>query len=155
MKFIRVGLTVLGTGVTIAALALTSACGGGSPAAAPGTTLHYTIVAADDGQKGSDGNTHDTFAADGPTTVTAGAVVTVTVVNKDDAAHSFTLPDFGIDQQIPGKKTTTFQFTADKSGTFRWYCKIPCDGDTQGWAMNAGNAGPDQDGFMAGYITVQ
>lgn len=37
---------------------------------------------------------------------------------------------------------------------FRWYCAIPCDGDSQGWAMTPSAMGFGREGFMAGTITV-
>ncbi len=149
----------------VGALGVLTACGSGasagSPAAAaPGEqTINYTVVGPDDGQADANGVKHDTFSTTDSTAIKVGTKVTLHFVNKDDAQHSFTLPQLGINVLIPGAKddtpaTVDYTFTASKAGTYRWFCAIPCDGDNNGWAMTAGSKGPDQDSFMAGYLTV-
>ena len=152
-----------GAALSLAALFTLTGCGntGSASSADQGAAvINYTVVGPDDGDVGPDGNKHDTFKTTDSTTVALGQKVTLKFTNKDDAQHSFTLPDLGINILIPGAKddkdgTTTYTFTASKSGTFRWFCAIPCDSDNEGWAMKAGTAGNDQDNFMAGYITVK
>lgn len=164
--------TFVGIPAAAAFLVLT-ACGGSANASQGGqdqlsgpslnqsVTVHYKIVAPDDplAKKGSDGNTHDTFWALDSTTVHVGDVVTIDVSNYDDMPHGMTFPELGLSKEIPagtdaGPTVTTFTFTASKAGTFRWFCPIPCDTDTAGWAMKPTALGPDQDGYMAGSLTV-
>jgi plastocyanin len=149
--------------VAVGGALLAVGCGGTTNAqspAKPAVTLNYQIVAADDGDKGPDGATHDTFKLLNPQPVAVGQKVTLSFTNKDDAQHSFTAPDLGINVVVPGSKdentpgTITYTFTASKAGKFRWYCAIPCDSDNDGWAMTADSNGTDQENFMAGYITV-
>ena len=161
-RIVTLGGTLLGA----AGLLALSACGSQTAAnsensAGGGQVIKYTIVGADDGNKGPDGKTHDTFSTKDSTSITAGSTVTLKFENADDAQHSFTLPDLGINVIVPGAKddshpgTTSYTFTASKTGTFRWYCAIPCDTDNNGWAMKTSSAGNDQDGFMAGTLTVK
>lgn len=160
-RIVTAGATLLGA---LGLLAL-SACGSQSTAnnentAGGGQVIKYTIVGADDGNKGPDGKTHDTFSTQDSTSIPVGTKVTLQFTNKDDGQHTFTLPDLGINVMVPGAKndnpgTATYTFTASKAGSYRWYCAIPCDTDNNGWAMTKATAGNDQDGFMAGTLTVK
>lgn len=162
--------TLLKIGVSagaLGAMAVLSACGGGAqagspPAAAPEQSITYTVVGPDDDGAKADtaGTKHDTFSTPDSTAIKVGTKVTLHFINKDDAQHSFTLPDLGINVVLPAAKddntpgTIDYSFTASKAGNFRWFCAIPCDGDNNGWAMTASTKGPGQDSFMAGYLTV-
>ncbi len=147
--------------IVVGALAVT-ACGGGGSSITPSSpvTLNYKAVGPDEGLVGSDGKKHDTFYALGATSVKVGQEVTISVANFDDVAHTFTSPELGINimlQPAKGKDDPsigTYTFTASKAGKFRWFCAIPCDTDTDGWAMKVGPNGIGVDGFLAGYITV-
>ena len=128
---------------------------------------HLTLyVMADDmGLVGPDKLHHDSFIPSS-FVLKAGEPVQLTIVNYDDAPHSITAPDLGLnimvkpatheassDQVMP--VTTSFTFTPTKKGQFRWHCIFPCDkGSGQGWAMKSAFDGQDSDGFMAGYIEV-
>lgn len=159
-KAIPIGGAVL----SLLALFTLAACGSNGNAASPqdqgSATINYKVVGSDDGDVGPDGNKHDTFKTPDPTTIKLGQKVTLNFTNTDDMPHSYTLPELGINVMVPGAKdgkdaTTSYTFTANKAGTFRWFCAIPCDNDNAGWAMKAGAKGTGQDSFMAGYITVQ
>ena len=54
--------------------------------------------------------------------VSKGTKVTINFTAKD-VSHTFTLPDFNVDTGLvtPGTSKTV-QFTADKTGTFEFYC---------------------------------
>ena len=149
----------------IAALAI-GACGSGSQASSdnpvPPTAqlLSYQVVGPDEAPvAGPDGNQHDVFSALGSTTVRVGVPVTITITNKDDVPHSMTSPELGLNIVIPAKTdagpgTVTYTFTPTKTGTFRWFCAIPCDTDNAGWDMTSDGNGSGQLNFMAGTITV-
>jgi heme/copper-type cytochrome/quinol oxidase subunit 2 len=161
---------VFGGILTAAALVALAGCGSAGNGSAnenvskqqgQAVTIHYQIVAPDDAlaKVGTDGNTHDTFWALDATTVHVGDIVTISVANYDDVPHGMTFPSLGISKELAagtdaGPTVTTFTFTANKAGTFRWFCPIPCDTDTKGWAMKASPNGPGQEGFMAGSMTV-
>jgi hypothetical protein len=94
---------------------------------------------------------------------------TVSVINPDDASHTFTVPDLGISVPLPGvddnaknqcsagpctldqaHTTTTFSFVTPGKGTYRWQCFVPC-------ALKSyfGNGGPMQTiGWMSGELVV-
>jgi plastocyanin len=130
-------------------------------AAAQAVTLY--VFRGETGIKGPDGKGHDAFVPSS-FAVKSGSRVTVTVVNYDEGLHSMTAPGVGLDASITGGKalsngkigpvTTHFTFTPTTKGTFRWYCKIPCDKGANYWAMEPGYDGPSENGFMAGYIVV-
>ena len=43
-----------------------------------------------------------------------------------DVTHGFALPDFGISQRLEPGKTEIVEFTADKTGSFTFFCNVPC-----------------------------
>jgi hypothetical protein len=60
-----------------------------------------------------------------------------TTVSNENIAHTFSIPDLGINVPLAkapeGKfSTTVFTFKVDKSGTFTWRCFTPCGGDPKG-----------------------
>jgi heme/copper-type cytochrome/quinol oxidase subunit 2 len=155
-------IPVAGALVMTAALVV-SACGGSigsSTKSLPPVTLNFKVVAPEEGLVGSDGNKHDTFFLLNPQTVRVGQAVTISIANYDDMPHSWTSPELSINLMIPPAPSegtpslTTYTFTPTKAGTFRWFCAVPCDTDTNGWAMQASTKGPDQDNYMAGYLTI-
>jgi hypothetical protein len=94
---------------------------------------------------------------------------TLSVVNPDDASHTFTVPDLGISVPLPGvdsnaknqcsqgpctldqaHTTITFTFMTPARGTYRWQCFVPCALKTY-----FGNGGPMQTiGWMSGELEV-
>jgi len=45
-------------------------------------------------------------------------------VHSDDIAHSFTLDEYRISKRVPAGGSTTFEFRADRTGTFPFYCAL-------------------------------
>jgi plastocyanin len=132
-----------------------SSAGAGSakPAATtqPAATQSVTLLVKSDTQKakrGPDGQWHDAFLP-GDFSIKAGATVTVTVWNYDDAAHSFNAPTLGVNQILKGGSLksphmTKFTFKApSKPGSYQWFCALPCDP----WAMA-------HNGYMRGFVRV-
>lgn len=87
---------------------------------------------------------------------------TVSSVSNTEIAHTFTVPELGINVPVPaatdqksGTVTTvvpavvTFTFTPAKSGTFTWHCYTPCG------TGSAGTGGPmATPGWMEGTLRV-
>ncbi len=91
------------------------------------------------------------------------------VLNPDDASHTFTVPDLGISVPLAGisdnaknpcsvapcplsneHNTITFSFVSPGPGTYRWQCFVPC---AAGFIF--GNGGPMQTiGWMSGELEV-
>lgn len=63
--------------------------------------------------------------------VPAGTEIHVTVINYDTGWHTFTSPVLGLNVWVrpagTHPSTTTFTFTAPKSGYFEWFCNLPCN----------------------------
>jgi heme/copper-type cytochrome/quinol oxidase subunit 2 len=48
-------------------------------------------------------------------------------VRSEDVAHSFTIDEYRIVKRVPAGGTTTFEFRADRAGTFAYYCTLTSD----------------------------
>lgn len=54
-----------------------------------------------------------------------GNTVQIKITNTaNDKPHGFSIDEFGIKETIDQGKTTTVEFEADKSGTFKIYCQL-------------------------------
>lgn len=118
--------------------------------AAPSTEAVKLVIKSDEehGKKGSDGAWHDAYLP-ADFSVEAGATVKVTVYNYDDMPHTFTATGLGTNVEIaagdeskPSKTTFTFH-APQKTGSYEWYCALPCDP----FSMT-------HFGFMKGHVTV-
>lgn len=45
-------------------------------------------------------------------------------VRSEDLSHSFTIDDYRIVKRVPAGGATTFEFRADRAGTFPYYCSL-------------------------------
>jgi len=45
-------------------------------------------------------------------------------VRSEDVAHSFTIDEYRIVRRVSAGGTTTFEFRADRAGTFNYYCSL-------------------------------
>ncbi len=61
----------------------------------------------------------------GTITVQQGERVRLSIASVD-VAHGFALPDFGISEYLTPGQTSTVEFTADKKGTFSFFCNVVC-----------------------------
>ncbi|MDI6721517.1 MAG: cupredoxin domain-containing protein [Candidatus Aenigmarchaeota archaeon] len=52
--------------------------------------------------------------------------VVILKIKSVDVEHGFALPDFGVSQKLEPGKETVVQFTADKKGTFTFFCNVLC-----------------------------
>ena len=49
-------------------------------------------------------------------------------VRSEDVAHSFSIDEYRIVKRVPAGGSTTFEFRADRAGTFRFYCNLTNEG---------------------------
>jgi cytochrome c oxidase subunit II len=63
-----------------------------------------------------------------PSTITLkeGSTVTLTITNEGDTAHGFGLLEFGVNEEVQPGETKTATFVANKKGSFRVICTVPC-----------------------------
>lgn len=47
-------------------------------------------------------------------------------IKSIDVTHGFALPDFGVSQRLEPGKEVTVEFTADKKGTYTFFCNVAC-----------------------------
>jgi hypothetical protein len=65
-------------------------------------------------------------------------------------AHTFTVPQLGINIPVVGDSTVIAYLYLDQTGTFSWICLTPC-----GMGMMGDRGAMSQPGWMEGQITVQ
>jgi len=104
------------------------ACGGdgddgaGATASAPATSA---AAGAGDGATGTEQTvTIRDFTYD-PASLTIEGATTIEVVNEDDAAHTFTLDDDSVDEEIEGGASATVKI--DPAESIGWHCEIHPD----------------------------
>ena len=118
-----------------------------------GAPVTLTITSYDDGTAPLPASlaTYETIQG-GTETVDGTAVTSVPNAN---IAHTFSVPNLGVNVLIPavpsGAKTTTvtFTFTPTKTGTFTWHCFAPCGSGSDGMGGAMATMG-----WMEGNITV-
>ncbi len=133
MKVARVVLTCLGAaGILAALVTLAVIAGPASPSKAATKTNVQTIALTITAAKGIDriSRSSENFA------IAAGVPVRITVTNYTRRFHTFTSSALHMSFLIgpahgrtPG--TTTFTFTAHRTGSFAWYCAF-CTGGAHG-----------------------
>jgi len=47
-------------------------------------------------------------------------------VTSIDKKHGFAIDEYGINEPLMPNQETEIEFTADKKGTFEFYCNVPC-----------------------------
>ena len=48
------------------------------------------------------------------------------VVTSTDVTHGFSIAEFGVNVKLFPGRPSIIDFTADKSGTYTFYCSVPC-----------------------------
>jgi plastocyanin len=115
-----------------------------APAPAAAAQVVSTTISGSS-KVGPDGKKHDAFTTT-EFAVKVGQPLTLKIDNTDDVPHSISAPAAGVNIVAqPG--THTYSLVVKQAGKFQWYCMVPCDTDTNGWAMQ-------HPGFMSGYITA-
>jgi cytochrome c oxidase subunit 2 len=52
-------------------------------------------------------------------------------VRSEDIGHSFTIDEYRIAKRVPAGGSTTFEFRADRAGTFPFYCSLTSEAGHQ------------------------
>jgi plastocyanin len=99
--------------MALLSLGLLTACGGGG-----GATQQLTVEMGEGGQY---------IFTPAELKVKQGDKVQVKLINKDTAnAHSFVIKELNAkSKQVAGGKEETITFTANKKGTFEFFCDVP------------------------------
>jgi hypothetical protein len=117
----------------------------GAPGTLPTATKTISLKVIPGGKLGPDGHKHDTYTQT-EFAVKVGQKLDLKVDNTDEGEHSITSPEIGVNIIVkPG--IHTYELVVKEKGRFSWFCVIPCDDETNGWAMQHA-------GYMAGYITA-
>ena len=122
-----------------------------------GATVDMTIYSYDDGTAPLPASTAVYAKASGVSDLVEGSQ-TVTSMSPSAVAHTWTVPQLGINVPIGVAPTTsgprtplvvTFSFKATKAGTFTWKCFAPCGNGSDGMAGAMAT-----NGYMVGTLTV-
>jgi hypothetical protein len=69
--------------------------------------------------------------------------------NETQVAHTFTIPQLGINIPSPANSVVVAEFYLNQTGVFLWHCMDPCGLDASGWSGSM-----DAPGWMTGNVTV-
>ncbi|MDG6967574.1 MAG: hypothetical protein JRN23_00785 [Nitrososphaerota archaeon] len=113
------------------------------------TGSQYAAVAGTQGNVVTEITNDNVNSSQGASGIQVEGGVTVSSVPANDTAHTFTIPQLGINIPVMPSSTVIAYFTIDQTGTFSWFCMTACgsgpDG-TQG-AMST-------PGWMTGSVTA-
>jgi heme/copper-type cytochrome/quinol oxidase subunit 2 len=71
---------------------------------------------------------HKSYFSPDTITVTRGVKVRL-VLRSEDVTHGFAIDEYGIAREIPAGPPTIIEFTAERSGSFPFYCVVRCGKD--------------------------
>jgi heme/copper-type cytochrome/quinol oxidase subunit 2 len=94
-------------------------------------------------------NNDNVNSSQGSTSINITGGQVVSNVNMSDIAHTFTIPQLGVNLPIPPSSTVTAYLTLNDTGTFQWFCQTECGFGTTGQL-----GAMDTPGWMTGDITV-
>ena len=77
-------------------------------------------------------NNDNANSSQGPNGINVNGGQTVTSVPAVDIAHTFTIPQLGINIPVPISSTVTAFIKIDKAGTYTWFCETVCGSGTTG-----------------------
>lgn len=62
-----------------------------------------------------------------PSSITVNEGDTVKITLKSlDVAHGFAISEFNVNQRVEAKSEVTFEFIANKKGTYTYFCSVMC-----------------------------
>ncbi|MEK6982340.1 MAG: cupredoxin domain-containing protein [Candidatus Micrarchaeota archaeon] len=125
-------------------------CAGSTPTTQTGTqsTAVAPSTATDTAKEFKVTIGHDSGYNPKAFTVNKGDVVRFLAVTEPGTSwhgHGITIDEYGVNQVVKSEDKSNpvkIQFTADKTGTFKIYCKT-CDEPTNSWKATTGGAHPD------------
>jgi heme/copper-type cytochrome/quinol oxidase subunit 2 len=74
---------------------------------------------------------------------------TISSVDPSNVAHTFTIPQLGINIPVEPSSVVTAYFTLNQTGNFSWFCQTECGAGPEGLA-----GAMDTPGWMTGSLTV-
>ena len=113
-----------------AAPAATGSAAATAPSKVAPEVISLKVIAG--GKLGPDGKMHDVFTKT-EYAVKVGQTLELRIDNTDEGEHSITSPVIGVNIIVkPGRHT--YELVVKEKGRFSWFCVIPCDSETNGWA---------------------
>lgn len=94
-------------------------------------------------------NNDNVNSSQGATGIQVNGGETVSSVAADNIAHTFTIPQIGLNLPIPPSSIVTAYFTINQIGTFSWFCFTMCGSGATG--LEGAMATP---GWMTGSVTA-
>ena len=94
-------------------------------------------------------NNDNVNSSQGATGIVVNGSQTVSDVPLSDIAHTFTIPQLGINIPVPVSSTVTAYIKIDKAGTYTWFCETTCGSGADGLGGAMATAG-----WMTGNVVV-
>lgn len=116
---------------------------------APLTSPQYAMVAGTQNNTVSMVTNDNVNSSQGVSGIEVRGGQTISSLNSSDVAHTFTIPQLGINVPIAPSSTVTAFFTINKTGTFTWFCEAECGSGAEG--LQGSMVTP---GWMTGNVVV-
>lgn len=113
------------------------------------TGAQYAAVAGTQGNVVTEISDDNVNSSQGASGIQVNGGVTVSSVNSSDIAHTFTIPQLGINIPVMPSSTVVAYFTIDQTGTFSWFCMTACGSGPDG--LQGAMTTP---GWMTGSVTA-
>lgn len=106
------------------------------------TSSQYATVSGTQGNMVTEIDNDNVNSSQGASGIQVNGGQNVTSLSPDSVAHTFTIPQLGINIPIAPSSTTVAYFTINQAGTYSWFCQTVCgsgpDGlegamETPGW----------------------
>jgi heme/copper-type cytochrome/quinol oxidase subunit 2 len=116
---------------------------------APLTSPQYSMVAGTQNNAVSIVTNDNVNSSQGVSGIHVSGGQIITSLNASDIAHTFTIPQLGINIPIAPSSTVTAFFTINQTGTFTWFCEAECGSGAEG--LQGSMTTP---GWMTGNVAV-
>lgn len=113
------------------------------------TSPQYDTVAGTLNNVVTEVNNDNVNSSQGTSGIQINGGETVSNVSPDNIAHTFTIPQVGLNIPIEPSSTVTAYFTLNETGTFTWFCMTECGAGPTGILGAMATAG-----WMTGSVTV-
>lgn len=113
------------------------------------TSPQYAVVAGTQGNAVTEINNDNVNSTQGASGIQVLGGQSVTSTPANNTAHTFTIPQLGINIPVEPSSTVVAYFTISQAGTYSWFCQTEC-----GYGPTGLEGAMDTPGWMTGSVTA-